>query len=1404
MSESRAVPSGKVYQQLFGAQVQLSRSLLAGRRDTRTDCLSAEDSNTHCSTTSRGQQLDDADEVDDVCRLPDSMAVSRPSSDFLERLAEKKSRKHKEALTQLDKELSEITQVYETRVRAVSEELRSSLQNVDLFLNNLKDRMKNLEHLENVTLQDVCSLWEEVEEAVKIKKTRIMELNQKLTEAESKRTDQIRVVLRKYCPLLEKISYLPPFDVHRLIHNEATMLNQSLLANRRSVARLLLLLQEQNLQQEALLRLHWEDCLSRWRSARVREITDCYRELCSSDEDQEQVLVQKAAQKMKQTQQELMEKRRDIVSNMCSLVPPLCSVSLVSDWFNQLMAVNEQIDSVHADHLNQLCGCYEQRWQDRLTEVERCKEALSALQLPEDEVKYVVGSKLLPLTGQSQNLVEERLAGFNVCCESLACRAVSLSRCVFNLIRGAALLWETHNRRLKMREEELQQQMDDLRGSQQHHIQRKKVSLDVLLGALRQEGSESALKTSLDKAVVFLQEVQQSCRQQVSDQCQLLDRLPSLLLEELLSYSSSLSSFFRLNHTYRPSPEDLQKLHPSLSSTSDQLNSGGAETEKPEEMTENHPISCQTDTDLAQPSDDWLTEAESSLKDLCDIRSDVTFTSSSGVAYTGPAFSCPAPDLPDDQQQETHLTLFPVELLTHKLISVRTLFLENLEQHFRDVLSAAVIMVTHREEVLHSEEELHLKQLNHQHIQTHIYEPRLAELQLHKQRVDAHFDGVSDVLASCKLELKDLQTSIKEKNEKFSATVSNMDDNIMTADNSQRLEAVSSALQDCLDKHIRDTQDCQTSFRQTVQIRLEEVRHRTAQLLMSFRLFSEGGDFSPQEVKMFQRKVKEKTKQIRVAEKSIYSELEGFESKSLLQVKEVSGRFEETLSVLKTEVMFTEKIKKIISSTRVSIKAEAASSNQQQDALSSRLEDLRRLMEDTQVSPDQVSSFLSSVSDDFKKRSQYLEFSWVHTLQESLSPRPKSRKKVRSAPPPGLLQPSRKGVYILNDPVVGVIKFLNRFSMIQEDGTEEVEKEERGRTASGQSSVRRLQQRCTSSVSNLSVGRGSKSIRSDRRLQVFGPKPDPEQTSHSLSSAVNGVLWKANDVILPVAEDFYLSKRGSRFLLVPDSLNQWAESMQQRLLGYQDQARKLLSTSRDELMIQLSFLAELLKLLPKVLITNHERQQVAKLREEVGGVRMKLEDTLTAGEKEKGENVRQLRASLRDDELQTTSGGEELRQQQLHSAICSTHLELQECVRVRGEEFVTSLASLTEKLLHQLDDLLTASDTEAQASQQHPEESSLTTETGEEPGPKLCTVSRTFSGIPYPMPPADLPPGVTIATTASITTTRCSSVHEAVIELRDAAVKRFEQLLRSESSRSDDDKGRRLSELQSWRQQTPT
>ncbi|TNN65227.1 Coiled-coil domain-containing protein 180 [Liparis tanakae] len=352
---------------------------------------------------------------------------------------------------------------------------------VDLRLNTLKDRVDHL---------DLVSVQEEVEEEVKLKKTRIMELKLKLTDSEAQRTNE--------------------------------MLNHSLLANRRSAARLLLLLQEENLQQEALLRLHLEDRLSRWRRSRVTEVVDRFRsgnDIVHNNHPAEKPLAQ--------------------TSNQClrfsSLVPPSCSTALACDWFNQLTAVNQQIDAVHGLLLHQLRCAYEFTWADRLLQVKLCEEELSSLQLSEEQVNDVVGSQLLAVIGKSQSQDEERLAA----------------------------------------------------------LDSQKVHLDHQLCALRQESSEEALKTTLDTTESHLQELK---HRGVSDQWEVLAHLPSLLLEDLLFYSKSLSSFYHLNHTYT-----LTELVCLVFCVE---HSEAAEVQTPETMIE------EKESDSAQPSHDWLTEVK--------------------------------------------------------------------------------------------------------------------------------------------------------------------------------------------------------------------------------------------------------------------------------------------------------------------------------------------------------------------------------------------------------------------------------------------------------------------------------------------------------------------------------------------------------------------------------------------------------------------------------------------------------------------------------------------------------------------------------------------------------------------------------------------------------------------------
>lgn len=130
------------------------------------------------------------------------------------------------------------------------------------------------------------------------------------------------------------------------------------------------------------------------------------------------------------------------------------------------------------------------------------QEALSALQLPDQQAKEIITSQLLPLIGQRKREDEERLAALDVCNmnlpESFFCpvslsphqsvclrlspclqayrdsvgrHAHQVSRNVFEVMRALALLWETHRRWSERTEDKVRGHLENLRQSQQQHVQ---------------------------------------------------------------------------------------------------------------------------------------------------------------------------------------------------------------------------------------------------------------------------------------------------------------------------------------------------------------------------------------------------------------------------------------------------------------------------------------------------------------------------------------------------------------------------------------------------------------------------------------------------------------------------------------------------------------------------------------------------------------------------------------------------------------------------------------------------------------------------------------------------------------------------------------------------------------------
>ena len=64
-------------------------------------------------------------------------------------------------------------------------------------------------------------------------------------------------------------------------------------------------------------------------------------------------------------------------------------------------------------------------------------------------------------------------------------------------------------------------------------------------------------------------------------------------------------------------------------------------------------------------------------------------------------------------------------------------------------------------------------------------------------------------------------------------------------------------------------------------------------IFMNFRLFSDGGNFCPEEIDEYRKRLEKMAQKIDAAEGFIMTDLEGMESKRLEQATKISNEFED-------------------------------------------------------------------------------------------------------------------------------------------------------------------------------------------------------------------------------------------------------------------------------------------------------------------------------------------------------------------------------------------------------------------------------------------------------------------------------------------------------------------------------
>ncbi|KAM6136931.1 LOW QUALITY PROTEIN: coiled-coil domain-containing protein 180-like [Pterocles gutturalis] len=1046
----------------------------------------------------------DVNEAEEVRGLPDFIVSEERSSNILQRLSERRRVRHDEALTSMYQELACIGREMEPLVLEPGQFLLKKLMESDRKVELLLKAIQFDTTLEGFSIEDLEEQWNIIQQESLTRRKWIREIDESLRKIEKSRADKITDVLRKYTVILEQIAFFLQADVHRFMNDEAMMINRALLANQRSIAKLFFNLMKSEMKTELSCRLKWQDRVKDWKLIQKNHLVNSFRSEILRLYFGNPPTVKTEMENMIKDQILLDERRLEFLQDLCNLLPPVHGKADVNEWYRSLVNLNKSIDTHNMQYMMKICVQYEMVQQKCLAELQLCKNNLLNLNVcTEKEAEEIVNSDLLLLIEKLQSQFEEELEHMNRDFEELAKQNEQNCRDLHSSFEEAMDLWDVHQLNLSQQEGELEKRLYKYGWKQGKLMQVIEANLDVFLDKMRTASSEEQLKKYLEKALSSLDAIR--ARYETLKEV-LMDKVmtyPEDILWQLISYSISISQYFNVKESFKQSLQgerdstcqdevetsEAEHLVEEQAESIMQENQGkqkmdgeneetntaeneeifAEETEEAEEKENSESIPHESEETEHAGQGVSFTQAvfNQSEAESCEIAVQ-PFSASSGNTYTV-LEEAGKTDTPETYftkyEKKESLPMYLKHVLIKKTVFVELkkriclCFFEHLEKWFAESFSNSCAVVAAKKEELNSELQLnlHLHQQRQENIETNIYNVRAGELVLHKERLECHCAGVQEALNKERaefLKFRDHQNNIIKD---LQSQICDMESVLLNAPMTEKLVSFSNSLHSELHHHLEVIQVSLRSYRNYLEEALGKLRDSNVDFLKACRLFLEGGNFSPEEVKAFSKRLREESKSIDSFETLIKKKLEKIDSSCSNQATELINQSETKFHYLFMNRVFMKKIQRFYN-LQVQIKSEAANSNLQAVTLNSYLEKLHQKIdacahpaaEKEALTSEELYDFAKVVLRELKKRSQYLDCLLVKAMSlhdnEDFTPlatdvplqgpiaaairrkslRDENKVMVMGLDPDKfpLLNPSRMGKPAIDDLSISVIKNL--------------------------------------------------------------------------------------------------------------------------------------------------------------------------------------------------------------------------------------------------------------------------------------------------------------------------------------------------------------------------------------------
>ncbi|XP_038637693.1 coiled-coil domain-containing protein 180 isoform X2 [Scyliorhinus canicula] len=1396
MGEVRVVPSGKVYRQIFDAEVQLVRTLGETRRksqhhgapfdsggipiirnlDTPTGQVISHrqrlwmegllnDGFTENPVLHRDAvlsaikpkevvELNNA--VMEVKGLPDVIIPTKIGSSIIEQLMANKQEKHEATIMKLEEDLAMISEDLEIR-----------------FI----ETAKHLLYEVGVSYQTDQELW--------LKADNISE--------NSELTLEITAAFKECMEALDRIAFIPSGDIHRFIDKEAMLVNQALLANQRAMKKLNVNLMEADLMQEMSERGKYDTKVHELNASKKNEILQKFKDYLAKDWNAGLAMEKETLIK---EQQKLNAKRIQRLEDIVIMKPFDINKSTMAEWYDSVQILNQEIDSVNIQYASKLHAFHENLYHDWMTEIDNAEEMLVSLGVcTKEEAKQLITTDFLPIIGNLQRRFEEEHSTVDKHMENLAHRMDLQCKVLYNICKEATQLWDGHQLNLAEQENILKEQLDDCRRKHDKANQTKEANLDQLIDQLRQRNTEMELKSDHKKAIYMLDLIKKGYTSFYQKQLKIVHNYPVMSGKELHRFSSAISKCFNAVEIYKPNKPKITVEIPSevvspievtiaYSEASDMTAESKESQSIREEATEHSTIIDKLSEDEAEASGQELGSHIQglSLESIHTQKKDGESRNTSNRSDLEPSpFN--SQHLSEDGSEEKMETFLPTmqidaeetesyeyfrssrgntysvicdEIHSKSMISllkaeeqkhaldymihafipdptfqdlkkrIRLNFFDLLENWYDEAIGNAKNIATIKKKEFKAELELrmHLHEPRGKRIKVDVLHVRAVELRLHMEKVERHCKGVDKVLKELTNNFKGLQSEHCKAILNFRDSIYNMEEIFKTANKSDRLVTLLNSLHAKQDKYMESVDRLLRNFQNTMDKSLSQLQDDNAQFITSFRLFAEGGNYTPHEIGLYNEKVEQTATNIAKTEGAIMVDLELMEALSLEQSTGVIKEVEDKFMRYTLDLMFIEKMKRFLTNSQTRIKTEAAVSNRQTLDITSHLEQLEKKIDacarpnlDKEfVLPEELYRFAKVIRDLTEKRAIYLKCLVEPVLgtKEALLQGPivtathvefhtHENKINENKINEHLLIPTRKGKAIVDDVVVGVIKdlLLTHKAEIQSETEGELTDEQstirgsRISSLSGSQNARTpgVSSRVPKTASTPSAVKHSKVNRFDPKYQVF---EETEEAPDHFNGIIKLILWENCNALLAAAEEYYKKKDRHpvyRPAYLRDTFEQCADELIQKMLSYQAQANDYHNNCLQEFRQQLKVFETSVASIPPFLINDVLKKQMDFISKALAEKRSTFRKKLQQLENIKTENKHRLRPTLGLPEnlelLESLCKEEEKRQEAEVAVINSKAEDLKKCMLENAEGFVAALASLSEKLLLEFDSFLT-------------------------------------------------------------------------------------------------------------------